>query len=82
MFPKSWGMEVNPFPQIGKAEYDAHEQRLATLQKPNQTEASIRATLGDEMFDPRFVQMVVDAYRPGTVVRLDVDIPDKVLGLE
>jgi len=79
MFPDNWGITRNPFPQIGQARFDHAEQALSKLQEPGQTLATIKETLKD--FDQEFVKMVAEAYRPGHVVRLDVSIPNTVLGL-
>lgn len=72
-----FGLTQNPFPQLGMAEYDAAERRLAKLGgdpiPKDRAEAYIRETL--EGFSQEFVDGVVARYKPGEYVRFTVNFP-------
>lgn len=70
-----YGMRQNPFPQLGKAEYDAGERMLASLDGDPITSADdIRARLPG--FDREFVEGCIARYRPGERVRFTISFPD------
>jgi hypothetical protein len=69
------GLRQNPFPQLAKAEYDAGERMLASLDgDPIKEPDDIRRRL--KGFDPKFVEGVVARFVPGQRVRFDVTFPD------
>jgi hypothetical protein len=68
------GLKCNPFPQIGKAEYDAAELTLAELDgDPVTGPEDIRKRLRG--FSPEFVELCVANFRPGERVAFDVTFP-------
>jgi hypothetical protein len=69
------GLRCNPFPQIGRAETDAAERQVASLDgDPVTGEADIRARLAG--FTPEFIDGIVAQWRPGERVRFTVTFPD------
>jgi hypothetical protein len=69
------GFRQNPFPQIGKAEYDRGERQIASLDgDPIRDEADIRRRLAG--FDPEFVDGIVARWTPGERVSFQVTFPE------
>jgi len=72
-----FGLKQNPFPQIGKAEYDQGERQLNSLDgEPIKDANDIRARL--KGFDPEFIEGVVARFKPGERVEFEVTFPDRV----
>ena len=69
-----FGLRQNPFPQIGRAEYAAGEQKLASLDgDPVRTADDIRERLAG--FNPVFVEEVIRRWQPGRRVRFKIVFP-------
>ena len=69
------GLRCNPFPQIGRAEFDRGERQLASLDgDPIRDEADLRARLAG--FDPGFIDGCVARWRPGERVSFTFTFPD------
>jgi hypothetical protein len=69
-----FGLRHNPFPQTGKADYAAGEQKLASLDgDPVRTASDIRERLAG--FAPEFVEGVIQRWHPGRRVRFKVIFP-------
>ena len=68
-------MKQNPFPQLGRAEYDAGERQLASLDgDPIRGADDIRERLAG--FDPEFVEGVVARFVPGERTTFVVTFPE------
>jgi hypothetical protein len=69
------GLRCNPFPQIGRAETDASERQIASLDgDPVTGPDDIRARLAG--FTPEFIDGVIARFLPGQRVRFTVTFPD------
>ena len=70
------GLRQNPFPQLGRAEYDAGERQINSLDgDPLTGEADIRRRL--QGFDPEFIDLCVKCFKPGERVRFIVEFPER-----
>ena len=71
-----FGLTQNPFPQLGKAEYDAGERMLASLDgDPIKDADDIRTRLRG--FDPAFIEGVVQRWRPGERTAFTMTFPER-----
>lgn len=73
-----FGLKCNPFPQIGRAEFDSAERRVRILGGdpiPHDTyEEYIRTVLRG--FTKEFVDLCVEKFRPGEYVEFVVEFPE------
>lgn len=70
-----WGLRCNPFPQIGRAEYDAAERRLNSLGgEPIPDTDYIRHTL--KGFSSEFIELCCSNFRKGEYIEFLVNFPD------
>ncbi len=70
-----YGLKQNPFPQLGKYEYDSHclqVQKLGAHPIPNAD--YIRETL--KGFSQEFVELCCHMFQKGKMVKFTVKIPD------
>ena len=68
------GLKQQPFPQIGKAEFDAGERQIRSLDgDPVKSADDIRARLAG--FAPEFIDGVIERWRPGERVAFTVRFP-------
>jgi|tagenome__1003787_1003787.scaffolds.fasta_scaffold15633473_2 hypothetical protein len=75
-----YGLSMNPFPQLAKAEYGKAMMQLNSLDgDPMKSVDEIDERL--EGFHPAFVELCRRHYVPGQRVRFDVEVPDEVMGL-
>jgi hypothetical protein len=66
----------NPFPQIGRAEFDAADRMLASLDgDPITGPADIRDRL--KGCDPKFIEGVIARFVPGQRTRFIVEFPEQ-----
>lgn len=71
-----WGLKQNPFPQLGKAEYDRAERAINSLGgEPIKDEADIRQRLRG--FKADFVNLCVRNFKKGATVTFYVTFPKK-----
>jgi hypothetical protein len=71
-----YGLRVNPFPQLGKAEYTAAERQVASLDgDPVLGPEDIRARLAG--FSEEFIKLCCDRFQPGKRVRFLVTFPEE-----
>ena len=69
------GLRQNPFPQVGKAEYDAGERMLNSLDaEPIKSPDDIRERL--KGFDPEFIELCIKHYEPGKRTKFTVKWED------
>lgn len=69
------GMTQNPFPQIGRAEYDAHVAQLDKLgAEPIRDVAHIRETLTG--WSEEFVELCCSQFVKGKMVKFTVEFPE------
>jgi hypothetical protein len=67
------GLKCNPFPQIGKAEFDAVEMRLNKLAgDPIKSTDDIRQRLQGLPSD--FVEYITEQYEPGATVTFTIEL--------
>ena len=73
------GLTQNPFPQIGKAEYQAAITELASLGGDPIPHGSYDAYIRMKLlgFSPEFVDLCVKNFRPGVIVEFAVTWGDK-----
>jgi hypothetical protein len=70
------GMKQNPFPQLGKAEYDRAEMMINSLDgDPIKGPEDIRERL--KGFDPEFIEGCIKRYRPGERVEFTITFPEE-----
>jgi hypothetical protein len=70
-----WGLKLNPFPQLAKAEYAEAELMVASLDgDPIKDADDIRQRLAG--CDPKFIEGVVARFKPGQRVRFTISFPD------
>jgi hypothetical protein len=70
-----WGLKKNPFPQIGKAEFDAAERQINSLDgDPIKNIADIRRRL--EGFDREFIELCIKQFKPGKRTVFEVTFPE------
>jgi len=75
-----WGLTQNPFPQLGKAEYDAHCLRLQSLGgDPIPDTDYIRKVL--EGWSPEFVELCCQRFKKGAIVQFHVAFNESKLGV-
>lgn len=69
------GLTQNPFPQLGKAEYDAAERRLHSLGgDPIPDTDYIREKL--KGFNPEFVELCCSKFEKGKMVKFYIEFND------
>ena len=72
------GFTRNPFPQLGRAEYDAAERQISLLGAdpipPVGAEDYIRKTLAG--FTSEFIELCVRNYKPGELAVFEVEFPE------
>jgi hypothetical protein len=75
----SWhkmGLKQNPFPQLGKAEYDAGERQINSLDgDPIKDANDIRQRL--KGFSEEFIEGCVARFKPGKRVEFLVNFPER-----
>lgn len=70
------GMNQNPFPQIGKEEYNKSEMQINSLDAdPIAGPDDIRKRL--EGFSEKFIEGCIKRYVPGKRVRFKITFPDR-----
>ncbi len=70
-----FGLTQNPFPQLGKMEYDRQTLHLAKLgADPIPDVAYIRKHLAG--WTPEFIDLLCEKFKPGDMVRFMVEFPD------
>jgi len=68
------GLKQNPFPQLGRAEFNRGERQLNSLDgDPIKSEQDLRDRLVG--FDPHFINGCVRRWKPGKRVRFLVTFP-------
>lgn len=68
------GLKQNPFPQIGKAEYDKAERQINSLDgDPVKSAEDIRERL--QGFGSEFIDLCIANYRPGKRTAFQVTFP-------
>lgn len=71
------GMTQNPFPQLGKSEYDIGEMQIASLDAdPVTGPDDIRQRLRG--FSDEFIEGCISRYTPGERVRFTISFPDRM----
>jgi hypothetical protein len=69
------GLTQNPFPQLGKAQYDAHVLKVQALGgDPIPDSTHIRREL--KGFSREFIELCVRKFKKGSYVEFDVTWPD------
>ncbi len=69
-----YGLRQNPFPQIGKAEYDLADQQINSLNgDPVKSADDIRTRLA--VFNDEFIEGCVARFQPGERVSFEVTFP-------
>jgi len=70
-----YGLRQNPFPQLGKHEFNPAERQVASLDgEPVRSAADIRERLRG--FTPEFVDLCIASYLPGERIRFTVTFPE------
>lgn len=71
-----YNLRQNPFPQLGRAEYDAAERQLASLDgDPIRDADDIRSRLTG--FAPEFVDGIIARWEPGKRIRFQFTCPEE-----
>lgn len=72
-----WGLRRNPFPQIGRAEYDHVDRQINELAATPMADAeALRAWLTERRMDPKFIDLCCSLYKPGETVRFRIHFPE------
>lgn len=72
-----WGLTQNPFPQIGTYELARACLQLQKLGGDPITDTNYIRQILDGHFTKEFIEFVCSKFKPGEIVRFEVEFPNK-----